>query len=186
MDMVINAWLEVLQAGIGLLPSAIVAIILLAGPTALWLTYHFVVQPRTTRYRATGGQVMWVCPTCRSVNELRLSHCYRCDQVPDESDLHIIDPYFGPTIPSGLPMTPTMPGVPVGPGRPELTALPGMADLSGIRGVTSGEPRRAMASGGGDPRAVGPGRPRPASPRRAVVVGRSRTSPADQDTPPAA
>ena len=44
---------------------------------------------------------MWVCPNCRSVNELRLSRCYRCDASPVEDELEVIDAH--PTGPIRLP-----------------------------------------------------------------------------------
>ncbi len=181
MDFDLNLFLKSLEAGIGLLPSAIMAGILLAGPTAIWLLYRFVVQPRTSRYRAGHAGTMWVCPECRSVNELRVAQCYRCDLVPEEADLYFIDPELGAPVPVGLPMTAATDRKPVGPGRPELKALPGMA---GVRGVTASEARPAALSDRGVP--VGPGRPRPARPRRAVVADRGRTGPGQRDDPPAA
>ncbi len=185
MDFDINQVVRSLEAGIGLLPSAIIAVVLLAGPTAVWLLYRFVVQPRTSRYRGAGGGAMWVCPDCRSVNDLRVAQCYRCDLVPDEADLQVIDPELGAPIPFGLPTTSATKGTAVGPGRPDLTALPGMNEMTGIRGVTAAETRPAPMSDR-DQVPVGPGRPRAVRPRRAVVAGRNRTEPAQPDDPSAA
>ena len=42
-------WLAALRAGIGLVPPILIAIVLLGGPTAAWLLYRFVVQPRARR-----------------------------------------------------------------------------------------------------------------------------------------
>jgi hypothetical protein len=174
------------------LPSAIIAAVLLGGPTAGWLLYRFVVQPRSTRYRAVdSAAVMWVCTGCRSVNELRADHCYRCDRVPDEADLHIIDPNLGMPIPMHLPMpsaTATT-RVPVGPGPGvnDLTNLPGLNGLTGLRGVTASETRPAAVSDEREHIAVGPGRPRATRPRRAVVVGpRPRALGTGPDDPSAA
>jgi hypothetical protein len=191
MDIDITPWLQSLEAGIGKLPSAAIAVVLLTGPTAVWLLYRFVVQPRTSRYRAARGiNAMWVCPECRSVNELRMAQCYRCDYAVDETDLHVIDPEHGAQVPFGLPMPNATTGTAVGPGRPDLgsipglTGFPGLDGLTGVRGVT-GEARPA-AKTERDAYPVGPGRPRPVRPRRAVVAGRARTGPAAPSDPPAA
>lgn len=189
-DIDIKPVVQSLEAGLGLVPSAIIAVVLLAGPTAVWLLYRFVVQPRTSRYRPTGVGAMWVCPDCRSVNELRVSQCYRCDFVMDEADLHVIDPEFDLPVPVGLAMTAATTGVAVGPGRADRSALPGMAGvpglegLTGIRGVTVDH--RPAASGDRDAQPVGPGRPRPSRPRRVVMANRGRTGSLEPDDPPAA
>ena len=58
-----------LLAGLASIGS-IMAIVLLGGPTASWLLYRFVVQPRTARMRLRGidPSAMWVCANCRSIN----------------------------------------------------------------------------------------------------------------------
>ena len=158
MDIDIDAVVRGLEEGVGLVPSALIAVVLLAGPTTVWLLYRFVVQPRTSRYRhGEAGGAMWVCAACRSVNELRTARCYRCDRTPDEAQLHVIDPDVGIPLPIGLPAASSRTGVPVGPGpAPDRTSVP-----------------------------VGPGRPRPARPRRAVVAGRGVAGPDPDDAPAA-
>ena len=61
------------------------------GPDRAWLLYRSWVQPRTRRLSRLDAAALWVCPNCRSVNELRLSRCYRCDASRDEADLEVID-----------------------------------------------------------------------------------------------
>ena len=186
-DIEIGTWLQTVEAGLGLLPSAIIAAVLLGGPTAGWLLYRFVVQPRSSRYRAMdGAAIMWVCTACRSVNELRADRCYRCDREPDEADLHIIDPNLGMPIPMNLPTPSATAGVPVGPGPNDLSALPGLTGLAGLRGVTASDSRPAAVSDDREHIAVGPGRPRAARPRRAVVVSRPRALGTNPDDPSAA
>ena len=82
MQIPIAEWIDSLRAGIGLVPPALIAMVLLGGPTAAWLLYRFVVQPRTARQRAYERAAYWVCPHCRSVNDFRLTRCYRCDSRP--------------------------------------------------------------------------------------------------------
>ena len=53
------------------MPTALMVIILLTGPTLVWLLYQFVVQPRTSRYAGGSSDLLWVCSRCRSANEAR-------------------------------------------------------------------------------------------------------------------
>jgi hypothetical protein len=116
----IGEWISDLQAGIGLVPPALIAMVLLSGPTVAWLLYRFVVQPRSIRSRAYVGARFWVCPNCRSVNDIQLIRCYRCDSRPAAADIEVID--ATPSAPRRL--------VPVGPGL----------DLGGPRPVTRPRP----------------------------------------------
>lgn len=212
MQVDIEYLVNALRAGIGLVPPMLVAIVLLGGPTAGWLLYRFVVQPRTRRLRGKDASAMWVCPSCRSVNELRMARCYRCDALPDEEELELIDAH--PTGP--IRLTPVGPTLDLGgpsasqprpisrieraeevwveeetwerlEARRDRAALPDVAAMTEV----------AEASGGrrvGRPSApipVGPGRPpvaRPAvaRPRRAVVVGPAASPAEDPDGTPAA
>ena len=82
--------------------------VLLGGPTAAWLLYRFVVQPRSSRYRGADPSSMWICASCRSVNDLRLARCYRCDAP--QQDVEVIDPH-----PAGpVRLTPVGPGLDLG------------------------------------------------------------------------
>ncbi len=176
---------ERLRVGIGLVPPALFAAVLLAGPTAAWLLYRFVVQPRANRIVAADLSAMWVCTNCRSVNELRHDTCYRCDtRFDDEVQLEIVD-----ADPQGpQPLFPVGPGLDLG-GRPRrsgqrgtsyaasipltLYSTPAVAeeDLEAEQlADVAGAPRQRRTPRR-DPRAVGPGRPEVARPRRAVVSG---------------
>jgi hypothetical protein len=112
----IGQLIETIRAGIGAIPPVLVAIVLLGGPTAGWLLYRYVVQPRTTRMRGIDPSAMWVCPNCRSVNALRLQRCYRCDALPAEGELEVID-----THPAGpVRLTPVGPGLDLGGPSPSV------------------------------------------------------------------
>jgi hypothetical protein len=108
----IGEWFDYLRAGIGLVPPALIAMVLLGGPTGVWLLYRFVVQPHAARMRANeeGHDVptFWVCPDCRSVNNIRRRWCYRCNAEPYADELELIEPE--PPAPPPL--------IPVGPGLP--------------------------------------------------------------------
>jgi hypothetical protein len=205
--------IRALQAGIGLVPPVLIAIVLLGGPTAGWLLYRFVVQPRTRRrFGRSDAASMWVCPNCRSVNELRMRRCYRCDALPDQAEMEVID--ARPTGP--VPLTPVGPGLDLGgPSTPrprpisrieraeevwvedetwerlearrDRAALPDVAAMTEVAEASHG--RRVARPPAPIP--VGPGRqasrPAVARPRRAVVAGGPAASPAeDPDDTPAA
>lgn len=118
---------ESLERAIGVPPAAILAIILLAGPTAVWLLYRFVVQPRASRYTASQLELLWICERCRSANEVRSSRCYRCGldrEVMSSGDLKVVDRDGIVTltaddvvVPETGAMPSTRPMVAVGPGR---------------------------------------------------------------------
>jgi hypothetical protein len=202
-------WITALRAGIGLVPPVLIAIVLLGGPTAGWLLYRFVVQPRAKRLGSMDASAMWVCPNCRSVNEMRMARCYRCDASPADEDLEVIDAH--PTRP--IRLTPVGPGLDLGgPSTPEhrpisrieraedvwvedetlealqakqdRAALPDVAAMTEVAEASHG--RRVARPP--TPVPVGPGRPvgQPAvaRPRRAVVAGPGR-APDPDDTPAA-
>jgi hypothetical protein len=198
----IGYWIETLRVGIAAVPPALIAMVLLGGPTAAWLLYRFVVQPRSSRYRGVDPSAMWICPSCRSVNDMRLARCYRCDAA--QADVEVIDPH--PTGP--IRLTPVGPGLDLGgPGRAtggprpitrierahevweldddwgaevaeDRAALPDVAAMTEVVQAPGG---RRAARPPSIPVVPGP-RPAVARPRRAVVAGPSR----DPDDSPAA
>ena len=76
-----------LQDGFGAIPPVGIALVLLAGPTAALVVYRMIGMARRIRATPLAEVVpLWVCQDCRSVNELRLSRCYRCGLGRDASD----------------------------------------------------------------------------------------------------
>lgn len=188
--------IESIRAGIGSIPPVLIAIVLLGGPTAGWLLYRFAVQPRTMRMRGLDPSAMWVCANCRSVNSLRLQRCYRCDALPVEDDLEIID-----THPAGpVRLTPVGPGLDLGgpapaAGRPRPISRIDRAPEVWVEQSDEWEGWNTEEELGQDRVSVPdlaamtelPGRqpvarPAVARPRRAIVAGGSR----DPDDSPAA
>jgi hypothetical protein len=199
----IGHWIETLQAGFGAVPAALVAMVLLGGPTAAWLLYRFVVQPRASRYRGVDPSAMWICPSCRSVNDMRFARCYRCDAAQD--DVEVIDPH-----PAGpIRLTPVGPGLDLGGaghgtggprpitqiGRaPDVWAMEtddwgaeveedraALADVAAMTEVVEAPGRRRSSRPPPMPVTPAP-KPAVARPRRAVVAGPSH----DPDDSPAA
>lgn len=84
--------LAAVQEAVGHVPAAVGAVVLLGGPTALWLFWRLVVQPRRSRYPATHNGLLWLCARCQSANEVRTSRCYRCGMRRDSiDDLRLYD-----------------------------------------------------------------------------------------------
>lgn len=209
MQVDVEYWITSLRIGIGLVPPILIAIVLLGGPTAAWLLYRFVVQPRSKRLGSMDASAMWVCPNCRSVNELRMARCYRCDASPAEDELEVIDAQ--PTGP--IRLTPVGPGLDLGgrttadprpisqieradevwvedetlealQARQDRAALPDVAAMTEVAEASHGRrvarPPTPVPVGPGHP----VGRPAVARPRRAVVAGPGR-APDPDDTPAA-
>lgn len=167
MDIDIDASLRALEAGIGLLPYAIIVMALLGGPTAIWLLYRYFVQPRTSRYRASPMGPIWICMGCQSANELASSRCYRCHRKFDEARIGLIDRGPGELITVHLSSIAPAPEPPHRLAKPRPDIAAGRRDpvAVGAGRPDVHRPRRVVA--------VGPGRPDVDRPRRAVATGRS-------------
>jgi hypothetical protein len=156
----IDAFLRALEAGIGGLPSVIIVVALLGGPTVIWLLYRYFVQPRSSRYRASPMGLIWICRGCQSANELGSSRCYRCHGELAEADLFLNLPGLDASIPMRPPAATPRPAtgvsgrapVAVGPGKtrtaPRRRAVvvversePGATDVEGPL-AASASPRR--------------------------------------------
>lgn len=89
------------QEAVGHVPAAVGAVVLLGGPTALWLFWRFIVQPRRSRYPIGRSDLLWLCARCQSANEVRSSRCYRCGMRRDAiEDLRLYDGQGFVTLPS--------------------------------------------------------------------------------------
>jgi hypothetical protein len=139
---------ESLQRGLGEIPPVAIALALLAGPTLLLIGYRLIgVARKMQTSPEIVGEPFWVCQDCRSVNELRHPHCYRCGLARDAAgELEVIvDQPTGPParfeVPAGSPFA-------------AIAAYP-MQDPRRGPGV----PVMADPHGATDAIAVGPGRP---------------------------
>lgn len=88
----LNAFVESLQKGLGAIPPIAIGLVLLAGPTVALIGYRVAGIARRTRTSPeVGAAPLWVCNDCRSVNELRVSRCYRCGLEHDlAGDVEIV------------------------------------------------------------------------------------------------
>lgn len=106
-----NGLFEAILNGLSKVPSAMIAAALLGGPTAIWLIARFTNPPDLARREAEALEnLLWICGSCRSLNENRLETCYRCHRLRGSESIPVtLDPGRG-----GIPEV----GVAVGPGRP--------------------------------------------------------------------
>jgi len=108
---------EAVMSGLAQVPSAVIAAALIAGPTAIWLIARFLNPPDLAK-RDDGGldELLWVCPACRSINELRIASCYRCHHLrAGEHGAHV-----APVAEPAPTWAPPGVGIAVGPGVPVL------------------------------------------------------------------
>lgn len=170
----ISQAIETAQRIVDQVPGALIVIVLLGGPTAVWLLYTALKAVQRRRYQPGTDQPLWICVQCRSANELRADRCYRCGlQVTDADAIEVIGLYrVAPTDRGrdGAPAIVVLPGthspVPVMATRAERAQAGASAQGPTVTGgaasdddpITTGVP-------------VGPGRPVPTRPRRAVMAG---------------
>lgn len=111
----LSSLVEFLQRGVATVPPVVIAIVLLAGPTAALIGYRMIgyrMMDAARRMQSSGeveAAPLWLCQDCRSVNELRVSRCYRCGAERDaagEIELVVDHPTSPPTffeVPAGSP-----------------------------------------------------------------------------------
>ncbi len=143
----LNGMVESLQRGLTGIPPIAYALMLLAGPTAALIGYRLIVAAhRSTTSTRAEAAAFWVCQSCRSVNELRLSRCYRCAIERDSTDeIEVVVEQ-----PAGRPIT-----APVPAGSP-FAALAATANPHPAQ--APGRPVMAVPVLVRDSIAVGPGR----------------------------
>jgi hypothetical protein len=150
---------ESLQRALGEIPPVAIALGLLAGPTLLFLGYRLIgITRRMQTSPEAEAEPFWVCHDCRSVNELRHTHCYRCgDARAAEGELEVIVEQ-----PSGPPASFD---VPAGSPFAAIAANPMQIEGRGIGVPVMGDPAAPT-----DAIAVGPGRSDHDQPDHAIAV----------------
>ena len=78
----LSALYESIMHGISKIPSAVMAAVILGGPTAIWLITRFVHPPEVVKaVEVPTEDRLWLCGSCLSINEDRHDHCYRCNRA---------------------------------------------------------------------------------------------------------
>jgi hypothetical protein len=85
-----NGLFEALSNALVKLPSAMVAGLLLGGPTLIWLIARFVNPPDLRKTADLPVDLLWVCGSCLSINEDRHEYCYRCHRIRAAESVPIV------------------------------------------------------------------------------------------------
>jgi hypothetical protein len=85
-----NALIEAISNGLPKVPSALIAAALLGGPTAIWIIVRFTRPPNVPKVVEVPETLLWLCTSCRSMNEDRVSRCYRCHQPREADDIPVV------------------------------------------------------------------------------------------------
>ena len=121
---------EAILRGLERLPYALIAVVLLGGPTAVWIIARLINPPDSATPEYMGQEtLLWVCPKCRSLNEDRLEACYACHRLRPAENAGTFEPAHRDA--PGV-------GVPVGPGRPTRQPIPASwlgGDIEGATGL---------------------------------------------------
>jgi hypothetical protein len=116
-----SALINEILDGLSKIPPGLFAAILLGGPTAIWLVLRFSNPPDDAPRPPdpVREEFLWVCMSCRSLNQELRDSCYRCHRSrTDERDPGIPDLDRAPA-PASRPGFAPAPGIgiAVGPGR---------------------------------------------------------------------
>ncbi len=107
----LNGLFDTVTHGIQKIPSAVMAAVILGGPTAIWIITRFVHPPEVIKSaEVTTEDRLWLCGACLSINEDRHLQCYRCER-PRAAESQ-------PVVIHGAPAAPRI-GIAVGPGLGE-------------------------------------------------------------------
>ncbi len=93
-----------IQNALAGVPGALLVIVLLGGPTVIWLVYRALNAAAPQRFVETATDVLWICGSCRSANGLGARSCYRCGAVPDDEELEFVSADPSPPIAAPPPM----------------------------------------------------------------------------------
>ena len=107
--------IDAVQTGLGQIPPAVLVVGLLFGPTLVWIILRLYASPRSSTAPADTGDLFWICPECRSANDVGRQRCYHCqtDRSEIEGALRVVDRDQV----LELDDAPVSPGIAVGPGR---------------------------------------------------------------------
>ena len=80
----LSSVLRSIQAGLNQVPPVAIGLALLAGPTLALVIFRFISMARRGQAETeTITTPLWVCHSCRSINDLHAMRCYRCGNERD-------------------------------------------------------------------------------------------------------
>ena len=106
-----NGFFEAISAGLSRVPPGLIAAGLLAGPTVIWLILRFANPPDLAKREEVVPEIaLWLCESCRSLNNDWRDRCYHCHR-PADADVAVtldrpatFDPGVGIAVGPGLPI----------------------------------------------------------------------------------
>lgn len=166
----ISQSIDAIRSLLAQVPGALLAIVFLAGPTAVWIAYRFLNAKPHSRLAEEDGKALWICKNCRSASDLGRSRCYRCGF--ERGDLETVEFVAPPAAGSGgTDPRIAFPGIGVGPG-PSLPLPTGLGPGGPVMIASSAPGGPDAAALERSPVPVGPGKPPVTVPRRYVVADR--------------
>jgi hypothetical protein len=106
-----NGFFEAISAGLSRVPPGLIAAGLLAGPTVIWLILRFANPPDLAKREAVAPEIaLWLCESCRSLNNDWRDRCYHCHRPADAGVAVTLerpatfDPGVGIAVGPGLPI----------------------------------------------------------------------------------
>jgi hypothetical protein len=83
------------------IPSGLLVAIFLGGPTAIWLIARFANPPDPAKREQTRSEdLLWVCASCRSINDDRAARCYSCHRSRADETVPGVGVAVGPGLPA--------------------------------------------------------------------------------------
>jgi hypothetical protein len=93
--------LDAISNVVSQVPSGLLVAIFLGGPTAIWLIARFANPPDLAkREKTTSEDLLWVCASCRSINDDRAARCYSCHRSRADETVPGVGVAVGPGMPA--------------------------------------------------------------------------------------
>jgi hypothetical protein len=134
MSLDLGSYLDVFGTSATPVPPALLALIFLVTPTAIWIAYRLMFGRSGKRMPKSTIAYLWGCPVCHSANQPADRTCYGCGSAIDRfATVTLIDAVTMQVVASLdiATMTPSAdaaveakPMVSVGPGRPDPGVIP--------------------------------------------------------------
>jgi hypothetical protein len=93
--------LDAISNVVSQIPSGLLVAIFLGGPTAIWLIARFANPPDPAKREQTRSEdLLWVCASCRSINDDRAVRCYSCHRSRADETVPGVGVAVGPGMPA--------------------------------------------------------------------------------------